>query len=282
MAITCDFEYIKPQNLDEAIKLLLKHKEKAKILAGGTDIIVYLKEDLINPDLVIDVKDIADLNVITFSEEKVFIGAGVTFSEIIDSDLIKEKLPVLWQASGKVASIGIRNRATLAGNICSAIPSLDSAPALLIYEAKVIVRNSIGERIIPISEWFKTPRKTALKDDEIVIGISIEFPKLKHAGTYRKLSRYEGEDLAQAGIGILALENQQYRIAFCAVGPIPQRSAKIENLLNGNKITDELVQKAKKMIPNEISPITDIRSSKEYRTHMIQVMFERGMKEVIG
>jgi len=281
MVITNDFKYFKPKTVNEAINLLSKFGKKAKILAGGTDLIVNLKEEIETPEAVIDIKEIEELQEIRFDDNRLFIGACITFSDLIGSEIIKEKFNHLWQASKTVASVGIRNRATMVGNICSAVPSADSAPALLVYEAKVIVSNSNGERIIPISEWFKGPKRTTLKDNEIAAGISIALPTRKHTGTYEKLSRYEGEDLAQAGVGILAFEDQQYRIAFCAVGPFPKRSLRIENLLNGNKITDNLIQKAKELIPEEISPITDIRSSKEYRMHMIQVMFERGMKKVV-
>ncbi len=282
MIITNNFKYFKPKTLDEATNLLSKFGEKAKILAGGTDLIVNLKEEIEIPEAVIDIKGIEKLQEINFDNNRLFIGACVTFSDLIGSEIIKEKFNLLRQASRSVASVGIRNRATMVGNICSAVPSADSAPALLVYEADVIVRSSNEEKRIPISKWFISPKKTVLEENEIVIGISIDLPGKKHAGTYEKLSRYKGEDLAQAGVGILAFEGLQYRVAFCAVGPIPKRSKRIENLLNGNIITDKLLQKAKELIPAEISPITDIRSSKEYRTHMMQVMFERGMKKVVS
>ncbi len=280
--ITKDFEYFKPKTPEDAIHLLSKFGKKAKILAGGTDLIVNLKEEIEKPEILIDIKGIEELHEIRFEDNRLFIGANVTFSDLIDSKIIKEKFNLLWQASRTVASVGIRNRATMVANICSAVPSADSAPALLVYDAEVIVRNSKQERKIPISEWFKGPKKTALYDNEIVTGISIDLPGKKHAGTYEKLSRYDGEDLAQAGVGILAFEDLQYRIAFCAVGPIPKRSKRMEEFLNGNKISDALIQKVKNLVPAEISPITDIRSSKEYRTHMLKIMFERGLKKAIA
>jgi len=279
MVITTDFKYFKPKELEEAIILLSKFGKKAKILAGGTDLIVNLKEEKETPEAVIDIKGIGELNEIGFENGNLFIGANVTFSDLLDSEVVKNKFNLLWQASKSVASVGIRNRATLVGNICSAVPSADSAPALLVYEAKVLVCNSEHKKEIPISEWFVGPKKTVLLEDEIVEGISISLPKEKHFGVYEKLGRYDGEDLAQAGIGMMILENRKYRIAFCAVGPIPKRSLKIENMMNGNDLSDSLIKKVKQIIPDEISPITDIRSTKEYRTHMVQVMFERGIKK---
>jgi len=204
-----------------------------------------------------------------------FIGAGVTFTELIESKDIKEKLPILYEASKKVASVGVRNRATVVGNICSAVPSLDSAPALLVYDAEISVVSTNGERKISIHAWFTGVKKTILKPDELVLGISIN--TINHVGVYEKLGRYRGEDLAQAGIGILVGDND-LRFAYCAVGPIPKRMRKLEEYLKGKQLTDDTINTAAEIIPSEISPISDIRSSKEYRIHMMKVMFKRGLK----
>ena len=282
MVITTDFKYFKPKDLEEATVLLSKFGKKAKILAGGTDLIVNLKSETETPEAVIDIKGIAELNEIGFANGNLFIGANVTFSDLLDSEIIRDKFNLLWQASKTVASVGIRNRATLVGNICSAVPSADSSPALLVYEAKVLIRNSEHKKEIPITEWFVGPKKTVLSEDEIVEGISISLPQEKHFGVYKKLGRYDGEDLAQAGIGIMALKNLEYRIAFCAVGPIPKRSLKIEKMMNGKELSDSLIKQVKQIIPDEISPITDIRATKEYRIHMVRVMFERGLKKAVA
>ncbi|NQT65514.1 MAG: xanthine dehydrogenase family protein subunit M [FCB group bacterium] len=280
MAILNDFAYHKPKDINETLSLLSKHQEKAKILAGGTDLIVHLKEELAKPEVVIDIKGISELNKIEISEDSIFIGTGVTFTEIIESQQLKEKLPILWQASEKVASVGIRNRATVVGNICSAVPSLDSAPALLVYDAEVIIQNKKGKKTISIHDWFVGPKKTILNPDELVLGIKI--PILKHAGVYEKLGRYKGEDLAQAGIGVFVDASKNYRFACCAVGPIPKRMKKLEDFLQGKEISDKLLEEAAEIIPDEISPISDIRSSAEYRTHMMKIMFKRGLQKSVA
>ena len=280
MAIINDFAYHKPKDINEVLILLSEFKEKAKILAGGTDLVVHLKEELSKPEVVIDVKGIAELNKIEISNDSVFIGAGVTFTEILESKTIKKKLPILWEASETVASIGIRNRATLTGNICSAVPSLDSAPALLVYDAEILVQSNTDKKSISIHDWFTGPKKTSLKPDELVLGIKI--PIVQHTGVYEKLGRYKGEDLAQAGIGIFADVDKNYRIASCAVGPVPKRLKKLEEFLKGKEISKELLETAAELIPNEISPISDIRSSKEYRIHMMKVMFKRGLQKSVA
>ncbi len=283
MAIVNNFEYFKPNSLDEALKLLSSYKGKlVRVLAGGTDLAVRIKKEIESPDVVIDIKGLNELKKIEVIGDKIYIGALVTFSELIDSRIIKEKLPMFEEMSKTVASMGVRNRATMVGNICSAVPSLDSGPALLVYDAEIIVKSSEGERTISIHNWFKGPKKTDLKENELVEKISITLPKKPYAGCYVKLGRYSGEDLAQAGIGLLALKDNEYRVAFCAVGPIPKRLDKIEKLLNNKEITETLIEEAKKILITEISPITDIRSTKEYRSEMMKVMFERGIKSAVS
>jgi carbon-monoxide dehydrogenase medium subunit len=280
MPISHEFIYCKPPNLEEVLKTLAEYGNSAYILAGGTDLVVKIKEGLEEPRIVIDIKGIEVLKKIEQKGNMLQIGALVTFTDLINSEIIKTKFPLIWDASKTVASVGIRNRATIVGNICSAVPSLDSGPAMLNYEAIICLKSSKGERNIPISQWFTGPKKTIRNVDEMVTSIIIPIPQEKHAVYYGKLGRYSGEDLAQAGIGIIGFASKQYRISFCAVGPVPKRSEKLEALLNGKELNDKLIEKAKKIIEEEISPITDIRATKEYRMHVMKVMFERGLKKV--
>jgi carbon-monoxide dehydrogenase medium subunit len=280
MSITHEFNYFRPDNLTEALKLLAQYREKGEILAGGTDHVVNMKDDLISPEAVIDIKRVKELKTIEVQGNRLFIGAKTTFTDILNFQAAKESFLLLWEAARTVASVGIRNRATLIGNICSAVPCMDSAPVLLCYDATVHTLSKAGERDIPIREWFLAPRKTALKPEELVRGVSFILPEEKHTGCYVKLGRYGGEDLAQAGLAILMLQKENgfaYRFAFTSVGPVPSRAAKIEELLAGKELNDELIRQAKKLVEEEISPITDIRSSREYRMHICKVMLERGL-----
>lgn len=280
MSILQDFDYFKPTTIEFAIDLISNNKN-ATILAGGTDLIVNLKEGTATPEIVVDIKSLKDLKKIEFKDNCLIIGALVTFTDLLESVVIKEKFPLVWEVSKTVASVGIRNRATMVGNICSAVPCLDSGPLLCVYEADVNVRSSKGKRKIPIKDWFLGNKKTALKHGELVTHISIPFPNQKTGGCYVRLGRYCGEDLAQVNVALLAFANNVYRIAFGAVAPTPLRANKIESFLNGKKINDHLIEQAKELIPDEISPITDIRATKEYRMHMAKVMFERGIKTAV-
>lgn len=280
MAIAHDFLYERPACLKDALELLHEHGTGAKILAGGTDLIVNIKEGMLKPTILIDIKDIAELKGIVQKDETLFLGALVTFEDLIESPLVKELLPMLHDAAMTVASSGVRSRASLAGNICSAVPSLDSAPPLLCHEATVHCESLSGKRAIPIAEWFVAPRKTALRADEILTGISIPMPKPGTAGIYLKLGRYNGEDLAQAGWGIWLDMERNYRIAHCALGPVPARAHRVEAILKGQALSEEILSEAAKAVESEISPITDIRASKEYRIHVSGVMLRRGLLAV--
>ncbi len=278
MPITNEFEYVRPKTMDEALRVLTRYREKARILAGGTDLIVRLKESLSKPEVVVDLKGLDGLNKIELKGGLLRFGALVTFADLIDSAAIKKHCPLLWEASLTVASAGVRNRATVAGNICSAVPSADSAPVLAVYDAEVTVKNTRGVRNISIHDWFSAPRKTALAPDEIVLSAEIRLPAVKTGGCYAKLSRYEGEDLAQGGVAVLALADNTYRVAVCALGPKPARCPMTEAVLNGGKLDEKNIARAQKTILEEVSPISDIRSTKAYRLHMTQVMLERALE----
>jgi carbon-monoxide dehydrogenase medium subunit len=273
-------DYAKPKLLKEALDIISK-SVNPYILAGGTDLIDMIKEGLVQPDMIVDMKGIEQFKQINFNHDALLIGAGVTFSELIESKIIKEHFPVIAELSKTVASLGVRNRATMVGNICSAVPCMDSGPLLVAYDAKVITAGPKGERSVPAEKWFLGSRKTAIEKGEIVSGISISSPG-KHGSCFVKLGRYEGEDLAQVNLIILALKDGTFKVAFGSVAPVPVRAKKIEQFINGKNITPSLIEEACKLIEKEISPISDIRATKEYRMHMAKIMFERGLNAAVA
>ncbi len=274
--IAHEFEYRRPKTLEEATRYLAEHPGSVRILAGGTDLVAWLRDDAVAPDLVVDIKAIPDLNEIRLDGDTLHIGSLVTFSELIESDLIQEHAPLLAEMSETVASPGIRNRATLVGNICSAVPSCDAGPVLLAFDTTVYLTGPDGDRSVDINDWFVGLRKTAKTDDEVVTHLTIKVRK--HGGVYVKLMRYAGEDLAQAAVGIVTYPENTYRVAFGAVAPTPIRSAKIEAALNGKELSDELIAEVRAMVPGEIAPITDMRATAEYRTHVTAVSLDRGLR----
>ena len=277
-----NFDYAKPTSLSEAASLYAEYKDRARLLLGGTDLIVMLNDGVITPDMVIDLKGIDELKRLEVKDGFLHIGAAVTFNELIDSELVKKDFPVIWESARTVASTGVRNRATLVGNICSAVPSADSAPSLLIREALVTVVNTEGEKDVPIVEFFKGPRKTVLKPGDIVKELKVPVISQRFGGSYVKLGRYDGEDLAQTGVATLAMEDKTYRVAFCAVAPTPVRATEVEEFLKGKDITDEVIEEAIPIALKAISPISDVRASKEYRLHASGVIFKRSLKAAVS
>ncbi len=277
MALAHEFDYQRPASLDEALRLLDEYQDRARVLAGGTDLIVNIKEGMLKPELLIDIKNIAELRGLKQTGSTLWIGAAATFRDLIAAEEVRSEYRMLWDAARTVASVGVRSRATLAGNVCSAVPSLDSAPPLFCHDAVLHCASVSGRRDISIHEFFLGPRQTALAKNELLTGISVSRPEAPHAGLYLKLGRYGGEDLAQAGWGFLLTESNAYRIAHCALAPKPARAKKIEALLNGHPLSSELIRQACALVGEEISPISDIRSGSEYRLHMSAVMLKRGL-----
>ena len=277
MVIAHEFDYRRPASLDEAIGILSEYPGSARLLAGGTDLVAWLRDDAVAPDVVVDIKDVPGLGDITYDGDLLRIGSLVTFTDLMESDLIRTHAPLLVEMAETVASTGIRNRATMVGNICSAVPSCDTGPVLLVYDTTVHVVGPAGERSVDINDWFVGLRQTALAEDEVVTRIDIKIRQ--HGGVYVKLMRYAGEDLAQAAVGIVVYPGNEYKVAFGAVAPTPFRSSRIEGALRGRPLADALVAEVVAMVDDEISPITDMRASAEYRTRMTEVMLERGLWE---
>ena len=273
--IANEFEYRRPTTLPEATKYLAEHPGSVRVLAGGTDLVAWLRDDAVAPDLVVDIKSIPDLHDLRLDGDTLHIGSLVTFSELINSEIVKERAPLFAEMAETVASTGIRNRATLVGNICSAVPSCDAGPVLLAYDTTVHLTGPNGSRTVDINDWFVGLRKTARTDDEIVTHLTVEVPE--HGGVYVKLMRYAGEDLAQAAVGIVAYPGDEYRVVFGAVAPTPIRSSMIEDALRGKPLSDALIAEVVGMVGGEISPITDIRATEAYRSHICEVMLKRGL-----
>jgi carbon-monoxide dehydrogenase medium subunit len=277
LVIAHEFDYRRPASLEEAIGILSEYPGSARLLAGGTDLVAWLRDDAVAPDMLIDIKDVPGLGEITVDAGVLSIGSLVTFTELIESSLVREHAPLLVEMAETVASTGIRNRATMVGNICSAVPSCDTGPVLLVYDTTVYLAGPGGERSVDINDWFIGLRETALSDDEVVTRVDIKIRR--HGGVYVKLMRYAGEDLAQAAVGVVVYPDNEYKVAFGAVAPTPFRSTRIEDALRGRPLDDALVADVVAMVDDEISPITDMRASAEYRTRMAEVMLERGLWE---
>ncbi len=281
MAIPFEFGYEKPATIADALHLLDKWGKNARILAGGTDLANELKQGFRVPELLVDIKGLDALEKIKVHDDALHIGALVTFDMVRNSQPVRDHAHILYEAAGLVASSGVRNRATVVGNICSAVACMDSAAPLLVHDAVVHTASLEGEREVPVQDWFVDNRKTLVGEKEMVSHVSIPLPEIKYAGAYQKMMRYTGEDLAAANVGVLLMEDGTCRVAFGSVGPIPRRSPEIESFFKKNGVNARRIDQAKDMIGGIISPITDVRATKEYRMHMTKVMFVRAMHAAV-
>ncbi len=277
-----EFEYLKPDSIEETISILSRFGEKARILNGGTDLIVEMRDKIIQPEYAVDIKSISRLSRIIYDERNgINIGATVTLNEISDSKVVKENYPILAEACKTVGSYQVRNRATLSGNICNASPAADTAPSLLVLEAKVNIVGPSGEKTVPVNRFFTGVKKNILEKGEFVTSVTIPPIKDKWAGIYLKQGRKKEVDLATVGVAVLCVKDE-VRIALGAVAPVPIRAFKTEELLKGKIIDELLLEKAAQSVLTEVSPISDVRSSQEYREAIIKVLVKRAIIQARG
>lgn len=275
------FDYFKPQTLDEALTYL-ESNPGTRIFAGGTDLMIVLRRNMEMVDHILDIKGISELKRIDYkADEGLFIGATVTVNEVCFSDIIREKYPALGQAADTVASYQLRNRATLVGNICNASPGADLSSPLLVYNAKVHIAGPNGKRIVDIDKFFTGVKKTVIQKNEIVTGVSLPDVQPGDISAYNKQARIKGHDLGIAGVSIRITSNKEVFIAMSAVAPTPIRLTKLEEALATKDLTPETAVWLSKEVRNHISPISDVRSSAEYRLHISGILAKKGLLQLI-
>lgn len=281
------FNYYAPKTLREAIDFLSTYGTEAKIMAGGTDLLVEIKDEVITPKYVIDLKRIAGLNNIECYKNHLSIGALVTVREVETSPLISRHLRILAEAASVLGSIQIRNKGTIGGNLCHASPSADLAPPLIALDGKLCMRGKSGERKETLENFFIGPGLTILDPDEILIEIQIPIPLPNTNGTYLKFSPRKAMDLAVVGVAtLITLDSSnsvctQARIVLGAVAPTPIRAKKAEKILEGKKITKDDIQEASNLAAEESKPISDIRGSAWYRKQLLKVLVERSITQAV-
>ncbi len=280
------FDYVKAGSIEEASRLAKEKGTKAILMAGGTDVILLIKEKVIPADTVIDLKGIDGLEGIEFVEgEGLKIGALTRLFDIQTSDIVKAKMPAVADAAHYVASAQIRRKGTMVGNICNASPSADTAPILLAMNARVEVQNDGEKREIALEHFFKGVKKTVLVPGDIVTGIVIPALGENEGSAYLKHAVRKAMDLAIVGVGCWIRMNgktvEDARITMGGVGITPLRAKNAEQLLIGHEITEELLEQVGVAASEECSPISDVRASKEYRVDMIRVYTKRAIRKAV-
>ena len=283
------FEYHAPASLSEALDYLSRYSGKAKVLAGGTDLLVSMKKREVLPEHLINLKGIQELKHIRYDKKRgLEIGGLVTLREIERSTIVKEKYGALWDAANVMAAPQIRSLATIGGNLCSAVPSADTAPPLVALGATVTLAGKNGERTLLVEDFFAGPEASVLNPVEILSRVFIPSPPENSGGAYLKLMRRNAMDLALVGVAAcLKLDGgkrvcQEARIALGAVAPTPMRALRAEEVLVNKEPDEQLAMEAGKIAAQEARPISDVRASKEYRTEMLRVLTKRAVMEALN
>lgn len=284
-----EFTYLKTESVEETCQLLKKCSEegkKAKLMAGGTDLINFVKVGAIQPDCMIDIKEIKGLEGISIDENGLTIGALTKLYDIEHSEIVKAHYPALAEAVHLIASTQIRSKGTLTGNICNASPSADSVPALFVLNAVLIVEGTKGQRVVPIHEFYKGFKKIDLVEDEMVTAIKIPLMKDNTKAAYVAHTVRKAMDLAIVGVGAsITLDGkeicQDAEIALGAVAVHCVRAPKAEEFLKGKKLTEEVIAEAGVKAMEDCAPISDVRASAEYRHDMVRVFTKRAIKKAM-
>jgi xanthine dehydrogenase FAD-binding subunit len=252
-------------------------------LAGGTDLIVKSTQGLIPESSWIDITGLEELQKIEARESEIFIGALVTHTQIEQSPLLQHYAPALVQGAASVGSQQIRNRGTIGGNLANASPAADTVPPLYALSAKVLVLGPSGEREVPIETFFVGPGKTVLVGGELILGVVIpKYAGIK--GAYLKLGQRKALAIAKVSVAVSCLMQdaalQWVKIALGAVAPTVVRAVKVEAYLAGKQLNTEVIAQAEALALQEACPISDIRSSKDYRCRMQSVLLRRALKRL--
>ncbi|HSS61834.1 MAG TPA: xanthine dehydrogenase family protein subunit M [Candidatus Limnocylindrales bacterium] len=277
------FAYARPGTLTETFGLLEEHGTGASLLAGGTDLVVALRNRTLRPSLVVDLKGVAELKpAIAESGPSLTISAGTVLTDLGDDPRIQAQFPALVEAAATVGSNQIRNRATLTGNICHASPAADTAPALLVYGAAVNIASAGGTRRVALDEFFLGPGKTVIQLGEVVTSIDVPMPTERCGAAFARITRRRGVDLATISLCCLVDASGTTRFAFGAVGPRPflviDQSGALADPATGDADKDEILRR----LLAQSSPISDVRGSSEYRSAMLLVMSRRALRASIA
>ena len=280
-----NIDYLAPDSLDEALRLLQTRGAGARVLNGGTDLVLQMKLGNIRPESVVDVKLIPELNRLEWSRDGgLHIGGAVTLSKLLSFRALPEEYNLLLEACAVIGSGQIKKRGTVGGNLANAAPSADSAPALLCLGARVRLASATGSRTVNLEDFFSGPGRTVLADDELLVEIEVPTPPSPSAGCYLRHTTRAEMDIAVAGVASFLTAAppdrriKQARIALGAVAPAPVRAVQTENWLAGRELGPDVVREAAERAAAEASPISDIRASADYRRHLVSVLTRRTLQ----
>ncbi len=279
------FEYQSPATLEEAVDLLREHGEEGKLLAGGTALVILMKQRLLRPACLVSLRRVPGLNRIEEHSGEISLGALVTHREAETSPLLRKHLPALAETYHHVATIRVRNMATVGGSLAHADPNQDPPVTLMALQARVVARGPRGERQIPLDEFFVDYYATALRPDELVTGVVIPRPAAGTGTAFLKFLPRTADDYATVAVAAAVTLDadgttcRDVRIALGCLGATPLRARRAEEVLRGQRLTDALLTEAGRTVPVETDPVGDHRGSVAYKREMAAVFTSRAVRE---
>jgi len=279
-------QYFTPGSVQEALSLLSEYGQKARVLSGGTDLLMQIKHRELLPDYLVSIGGISELDYIKHDPSiGLRIGVLTKVANIANSPLVKGKFSILAQAASMLGTPSIRNQATLGGNFCNAAPSADTAPPLIALGASVKIVSMAGEKVLPVEDFFVGPGQTILQPGQLLTEIQVPNLLAHSGGVYLKQKKRRGADLAVVGVAAwVVMEGEilkDVRVALGAVAPTPIRAKKAEEILRGKKWNAELLEKASQAASGEAKPIDDVRGSADYRRKLVAVLTRRAVEQAV-
>jgi carbon-monoxide dehydrogenase medium subunit len=281
---TTRFDYIAPDSIDKAVAALVEGGGEARVMAGGTDLLVKMRHRMIAPKRIVSLKRIAGLETIAFSRKNgLTIGAMALLSDVAAHPDVRRYYPTVARAAESTANVQVRNMGTVVGNLCNASPSADNAPTLMAMGATVVIAGPAGGHNLALDQFFKGPGVSALKMGEIVTAVNVPLPPAGMGTAYHSLSQRGKLDCSAVGVGtMVVLEGRrctEARIVVGACAPMPKRTRSAEKMLIGGELTDALLRQAAQAASEETTPITDVRASASYRWKMVTVLTIRALAD---
>lgn len=282
-----EFEYIRPENVKEAVRFLKEHPEESRPYMGGTDCLAAIRDRKYLPKYLVDLKHLKDLDLLSYDREMgLTIGAAVSLNRLIDSPEVKKDYPLIADAAREVGGYQLRTRATLTGNICNASPCGDTIGPCLVYQGVLSVIGPEGTSNVPLEGFFRGPGMTILNPGKIVQSITLPIPPSGSQGVYLSIGRNALSDLAIAAVTVLGFPDKgsksgyQFRIALSAVAPLVIFAEQAQKLLANQHINQDVFEKAAELAAQACKPIDDIRASARYRREMVRTLTQQALEKV--
>jgi len=280
------FDYISPTSIEELLKSLSHYGAKAKLIAGGTDLTIALKERLIRPEVVIDLNHLrSELSGIEVTETSLKIGSMTTYTELERDPIVQRYATALSEAASQVGTFQIRNLGTIGANLANGSPAADTAPPLIVLSAQVNLRNKEGQRKLPVEDLFTGVKKTAIRPDEVITYVDIHLNKRVSSAWMRSAKRNENVISVVSVAVATEIDRNRFgtsRISLGAVAPTPILAKRSSAKLTGGPVSEETIEEVSNLAKEESKPITDVRASADYRKHLVYLLTKRTIRKVIA